>query len=211
MFIRSLAANSIGGARRGGDEKSARQTTIIFGKPVDSSNSPSPSLVVRSFFVHRLPADRYTEQEGFPIGAQPVARTSAAKRVVDVEGEEELAKEKKWTRRERAEAVVELCDCVIDLTSALFGVCGREMREPGRTRLEVARVRQVAMYVAHTGLGLSMAEVGRGFGRDRTTVLHAVHLVEDLREDPESEALVARAEHLVRVAIRGRAVWSLRP
>ena len=37
------------------------------------------------------------------------------------------------------------------------------------------------MYVAHVVLSLNMTDIGRGFGRDRTTVLHACHLVEDSR------------------------------
>jgi len=114
------------------------------------------------------------------------------------------------TRLRREEAIVELCDCVIDLTSAFYNVCGKELRQPGRSRFQVARIRQIAMYVAHTVLDMSMAEVGRGFGRDRTTVLHAVHLVEDLRDDAEFDAILARTEHIAKTVLRGRKVWSLR-
>ncbi len=41
------------------------------------------------------------------------------------------------------------------------------------------------MYVAHVTLRLSMADIGRGFGRDRTTVVYACHLIEDLRDDDD--------------------------
>ncbi|QDZ03316.1 chromosomal replication initiator DnaA [Nitratireductor mangrovi] len=96
---------------------------------------------------------------------------------------------------------------MIDIASALFNVCGKELRRPGRSALGVARVRQIAMYVTHVVMGLSMSDVGRGFGRDRTTVLHACHLIEDMRDDAEFDAIVAMAERVARAALRhgGRA------
>ncbi|GAB5506632.1 MAG: hypothetical protein Rhirs2KO_17950 [Rhizobiaceae bacterium] len=60
------------------------------------------------------------------------------------------------------------------------------------------------MYVTHVVLGLSMTEIGKGFGRDRTTVMHACHLVEDLRDDDDFDQIIARAEHIVTAAFRGR-------
>ena len=60
------------------------------------------------------------------------------------------------------------------------------------------------MYVSHVVLGLSMTEVGKGFGRDRTTVMHACHLVEDLRDDEDFDHIIARTEHIVAAAFRGR-------
>lgn len=99
---------------------------------------------------------------------------------------------------------IELCECMIDIAAALFNVSGRDLRHPGRSSHSVARVRQIAMYVAHVVLGLSMNEVGRGFGRDRTTVLHACHLVEDMREDMEFDRIVAMTERVARAALRNR-------
>ena len=42
--------------------------------------------------------------------------------------------------------------------------------------------RQVAMYLAHVGIGLSLVEVARLFARDRKTVARACALVEDRRD-----------------------------
>ena len=94
------------------------------------------------------------------------------------------------------------CDGVIDLAAALFNVSGKELREPGRSALSVSRVRQIAMYVVHCELGLSMRDVGEGFGRDRTTVLHACHLIEDMRDDEEFDGIVARVERVVAMIFR---------
>ena len=102
------------------------------------------------------------------------------------------------------ERILDLCECMIDIAAALFNVCGKELRRSGRTSLAVSRVRQIAMYVAHVVLHLSMQDVGRGFGRDRTTVLHACHLVEDLRDDPEFDRTVVMTERVAVAALRSR-------
>ena len=54
---------------------------------------------------------------------------------------------------------------------------------PTRGPPRAAFARQVAMYLAHTGFELSLETISRVFDRDRTTVSHACHLVEDGRDD----------------------------
>ena len=102
-----------------------------------------------------------------------------------------------FSKLDRLDRVATICDGVIDIAAALFNVSGREMRHPGRSSLGVARVRQIAMYVTHVSLGLSMRDVGQGFGRDRTTVLHACHQIEDMRDEEEFDRIVALAERVV--------------
>jgi chromosomal replication initiation ATPase DnaA len=53
---------------------------------------------------------------------------------------------------------------------------------PTRGSPAQAFARQVAMYLAHVGLGLSFTAVARLFGRDRRTVAHACAVVEDRRD-----------------------------
>ena len=96
--------------------------------------------------------------------------------------------------------IVAICDGVTDIVAALFNVSGRELRSPGRSMLAVSRVRQIAMYVAHVTLRLTMRDVGLGFGRDRTTVLYACHQIEDLREEEEFDNIVARVEQVMSAA-----------
>lgn len=96
--------------------------------------------------------------------------------------------------------IATICDGVIDIVAALFNVSGRDLRSPGRSPLAVSRVRQIAMYVTHVALRLSMRDVGQGFGRDRTTVLYACHQIEDLREQDEFDDIVARVEQVVTIA-----------
>lgn len=99
-----------------------------------------------------------------------------------------------------------LCDGVIDLMAALFSISGRQLRSPKRHGRSVARIRQIGMYIAHTLLGLRMVEVAAGFGRDKSTVMYACHLVEDLRDDLDFDRIVARAEQVVRVAFNLQSV-----
>lgn len=100
--------------------------------------------------------------------------------------------------------VVESCDAVIELMAALFGVPSRELRRVGRTGNDISRLRQIAMYVAHVVFRFSMRDVGRGFGRDRTTVLYACHMVEDLRDDADFDRIVSLAERVAIAAFRDR-------
>jgi hypothetical protein len=106
----------------------------------------------------------------------------------------------------RNEEIIELCEGMIDVTAALFSVSSKDMRKTGRTSFEISRVRQIAMYVTHVILGLSMAEVGKGFQRERTTVLHACHLIEDMRDDPDFDRIVAMTERVAVAAFRNHEV-----
>lgn len=108
------------------------------------------------------------------------------------------------TSSRRDERAVELCECMMDIVAALFNVSSKELRRPGRTGQDVARVRQIAMYVTHVILRMSMREVGRGFGRDRTTVVHACHLIEDMREDADFDQVVLMTERVAMAAFRDR-------
>lgn len=107
------------------------------------------------------------------------------------------------TRRD--EQAMELCEAMIDLTAALFNVSGKDLRKPGRSSLCISRVRQVAMYVAHVVLKLNMGDIGKAFGRDRTTVLYACHLVEDLRDDADFDRIITMTERVAAAAFGGRA------
>jgi len=95
---------------------------------------------------------------------------------------------------------VAICDAIIDLTAIFFNVSSKDLRSSGRTPNPVSRVRQIGMYVGHVTLGLKMTEVGAGFGRDKSTVVHACHTIEDMRDDEDFDLIVARVESLVSVA-----------
>ncbi len=101
---------------------------------------------------------------------------------------------------------IAVCDALIDLLVAAFGMDGKELRSPTRCRRPVARVRQIGMYVAHTCFGMAMTDVAAGFARDRSTVTHACQIVEDMRDDEDFDAIVAAFERIVRSAF---STWKL--
>ena len=81
---------------------------------------------------------------------------------------------------------------------------------PSRCRLAscmprrgVRRTWQSAMYLSHVAFELPLGEVGRAFGRDRTTAAHACRLIEDRRDDPAVDAVLAALENACR-ALRRR-------
>lgn len=77
---------------------------------------------------------------------------------------------------------------ILDIQSAVsrrFRTPRADMTSARRAR-EVARPRQVAMYLAKQLTGNSLHEIGRRFGgRDHTTVIHAVRQIEHLRGQSE--------------------------
>ena len=89
-----------------------------------------------------------------------------------------------------------------DVGSNVFAVEPQQLRRATRGRAKIALARQVAMYIAHVGYGLSLTEVGRLFERDRTTVAHACGVVEIRRDDPDFDEAVVLLELIVR-AVNG--------
>ncbi len=63
--------------------------------------------------------------------------------------------------------------------SEYFNISVKEMQSSRRAR-NVARPRQIAMYLAKQLTSRSLPEIGRKFDRDHTTVMHAVRKVEEL-------------------------------
>jgi hypothetical protein len=76
-----------------------------------------------------------------------------------------------------------ICRWVAFCVARDFGLEPAVLFAPTRGAPGAAFARQVAMYLAHTGFALSFEAISRAFGRDRTTVSHACHVVEDGRDD----------------------------
>lgn len=93
-----------------------------------------------------------------------------------------------------ADVVAARCRCLETLVSRAFNLGETDLRRASRGHAPVAFARQVAMYVAHVWFALSLSEVGRRFGRDRTTVAHACRVVEERRDDPRIDRVVAAIE-----------------
>lgn len=97
------------------------------------------------------------------------------------------SEKRRVTLRDRiARAAIELC-------CSAYGVSIHEMLLAGRSRASAAYARQVAMYLSHVVGGITLGELSAAFQRDRSTVGHACHIIEDRRDSPvfdrEVEAL----------------------
>jgi chromosomal replication initiation ATPase DnaA len=77
--------------------------------------------------------------------------------------------------------------------SEKFGVPAFQLFGPSRGTGRVPFARQVAMYIGHVEFGLSLRQVGEGFGRDRTTVAYACRRIEDSRENCDIDRKILEA------------------
>jgi chromosomal replication initiation ATPase DnaA len=88
----------------------------------------------------------------------------------------------------------------ISLAAFALGVPEGQVRCATRGANEAAYARAVAMYLAHAGFGMSLARVGLAFRRDRSTVAHACHRIEDQRDDARFDSWIGALEDAVRSA-----------
>ena len=91
--------------------------------------------------------------------------------------------------RDRARAAL-----LMQLVSMSTGVAPQDLMEATRARSEGTRARWLAMYLLHTSCSVPLMRVAAAFGRDRTTVSHVVHRIEDWRSDPAFDAALGELE-----------------
>lgn len=96
-----------------------------------------------------------------------------------------------------------VCRAIQGLVAAALGISLAELQAHSRGRAAAAFARQTAMYLAHVHFGISLSQVGRSFGRDRTTVAHACARVEDRRDDPKFECVLGCLESALDTWQRG--------
>lgn len=87
-----------------------------------------------------------------------------------------------------------------DVACYALGAPAQKIFDLRNSAREVVFARQVAMYLCHVSFELSLARVAAAFGRDRSTVAHACHGVEDRREEPQFDLWIADLEWMLRQA-----------
>jgi chromosomal replication initiation ATPase DnaA len=85
-------------------------------------------------------------------------------------------------------------DLVEQLVMRAFEIVLPTLVAVRRGRAQVAFARQVAIYLTHVHLGLTLTASARFYCRDRTTASHACRRVEDRREDPEIDRRIEAVE-----------------
>lgn len=71
----------------------------------------------------------------------------------------------------------------VSLVGYALEIKAENILRPSRGPRELVRARQVAMYLTHVGLGMSLSRVAAAFERDRSTVAHACHRIEEMRDE----------------------------
>jgi chromosomal replication initiator protein len=147
---------------------------------------PLPEEVVE-FLTDRVPGVSVREIEGALVRLQAIA--SLSNRTIDLALAESAIGATFSGTRERLSA-----ERVEALVAEELAVEPQLLRSPRRSaRLVFAR--QVAMYLMRRQIGLPFAAIGERYGRDHTTVLHAVRAIEARRAcNPEVRRLVTTLE-----------------
>lgn len=92
------------------------------------------------------------------------------------------------------------CKLAVLLVADALGLKLSDILAVTRGSLENAHARQAAMYLAHVALGISLTAIGRFFARDHSTVAHGCRCVEDRRDDPAFDTMIAELALAARLA-----------
>lgn len=85
-------------------------------------------------------------------------------------------------------------ELALHAVAVAWDVEAQALLAPTRGDQDVALARQIAMYMAHVALGISLNQIGQILGRDRTTARHACRVVEDRRDEPAFDERVRGIE-----------------
>ncbi|MBX9745794.1 MAG: chromosomal replication initiator DnaA [Hyphomonadaceae bacterium] len=86
------------------------------------------------------------------------------------------------------------------VTAFALNISEEDLLAEPRGSAEVAFGRQVAVYLCHTAFEMSLARVAVAFARDRSTVAHACHVIEDRRDEPQFDLWIGALEAMLREA-----------
>ena len=118
-------------------------------------------------------------------------------------GEPSVVRKVALPGRRRSLGLRSVCNAVRMVAGEMLALTGPRTAFERDRRFAIAHVQQIAMYVCHVALQLTMTDIARGFGRDRTTVGYACAKVEDRRDDRAFDDLVAAVERVVNTVFSG--------
>ena len=87
-----------------------------------------------------------------------------------------------------------------NVVSYAVGISADAIVDDARGCSQTAYARQLAMYLCHVAFELSLSRVASAFRRDRSTVAHACHAIEDRRDDDQFDHWMASLEAMMRAA-----------
>lgn len=119
-------------------------------------------------------------------------------------GEPTLVRKVSLPGRGRSLGLRSACNAVRMVAGEMLALTGPKAGFERDRRFAVLHVQQIAMYVCHVALRLTMTDIARGFGRDRTSVGYACIRVEDRRDDRAFDDLVGAVERVVNALFVGK-------
>ena len=119
-------------------------------------------------------------------------------------GEPRLVRKVALPGRRRSLGLRSVCNAVRMVSGEMLALTGPRAQAERDRRFAVTHVQQIAMYVCHVALQLTMTDIASGFGRDRTTVGYACAKVEDRRDDRAFDDLVGAVERVVNAVFAGK-------
>ncbi|NTJ41651.1 hypothetical protein G6L28_03430 [Agrobacterium larrymoorei] len=78
----------------------------------------------------------------------------------------------------------------------MYCLIAQETPQGRNGRHAAKHIRQIAIYVCHVGLSLSITQVALCFGRDQATIRSCCLIVEERRENPGFDEFVTAIERL---------------
>lgn len=87
-----------------------------------------------------------------------------------------------------------------NVVSYALGIPAESIVDDARGCSQTAFARQLAMYLCHVAFELSLSRVASAFGRDRSTVAHACHAIEDRRDEDQFDLWMSSLEAMMRAA-----------
>ena len=74
---------------------------------------------------------------------------------------------------------IKLADSIVEKVAAYYGMSNEEIRGKSRKR-ELVKARWLAMYFIRQKTDYTLNAIGDMFGRDHTTVIHALETIKDI-------------------------------
>src|ERR1700748_655074 len=91
-----------------------------------------------------------------------------------------------------------VCNRALSLTASVYDVSVAEIVRPTQGSPQASTARHVAIYLAHLILdALSLEDLAELFGRTKSTALHAVRRVEEMRDDPKIDQTLTWLEAIL--------------
>ncbi|TCQ12297.1 DnaA-like protein [Rhizobium sp. PP-F2F-G36] len=158
-----------------------RLATTPFSVRAASYGLAAPSHTPRHTLGHHAPGRAPECKSVWPPSAAPA--TSRVSELPDTAAPDPLAQAR--------------CRMVADVVEELTMMVGDRQQLRRDRRRMMTHVRQIAMYVSHVVLQVSLTDISVAFGRDRSTVSYSCHVVEDRRDDADFDAFVSAIERVI--------------